>query len=60
MIPLEISASVVFSVHSQSDFTWQRKKLDLSWLMFNNLTKTNENPLSWGKKFNAIGFVSFQ
>ena len=39
MISLERSASIVFPVHYLTYFTWLRKKLYLSRLMFNNLTK---------------------
>ena len=61
MLSLEKSASIVFSVHSLSDFTWLRKKLYLPlWTTltpFNNQTKLTK---ILTKKIIATGFGLFQ
>ena len=58
MISLERTVSMVFSVHSLSYFTIEKKVYSSGW-MFNNLTKLTKIPYLDGKKFNATGFLSF-
>ena len=62
MIILERTTSTAFYAHLVSSlkkwFYWLRQGLYSSWLMFNNLKKTNENHDE--KKFIAADIVLFQ